>query len=111
MSSPQPWPAGPNASRRDQVIYYQCRHDRARRSLRGIDQQIAMAEQAVAGNALAVSRWIENQTGWSIRRFVRTARYRTVQTQAGPHTITAATPVPDDLRQAIDQIHGRTGTH
>lgn len=24
--------------------------------------------------ALAVSRWIENQTGWSIRKFVRTAR-------------------------------------
>jgi hypothetical protein len=62
--------------------------------------------------ALAVSRWIENQTGWSIRRFARTARrYRTVQIQAGPHTITAADPVPDDLRQALDQIHGRTGTH
>jgi len=62
--------------------------------------------------ALAVSRWIENQTGWSIRRFVRTARrYRTIQIQAGPHTITAADPVPDDLRQALDQIHGRTGTH
>ena len=62
--------------------------------------------------ALAVSRWIENQSGWSIRRFVRTARrYRTVQIQAGPHTITAASPVPDDLRQALDQIHGRTGTH
>jgi hypothetical protein len=64
----QPWPAGPNA-RRDQVIYYQYRHDRARRSLRGIDQQIARAELA------------------------------------------AADPVPDDLRQALDQIHGRTGTH
>jgi len=62
--------------------------------------------------ALAVSRCIENQTGSSIRRFVRTARrYGTVQTQAGPHTITAAGPVPDDLRQALDQIHGRTGTH
>jgi len=47
----QPWAAGPNASRRDQVIYYQYRHDRARRSLRGIDQQIARAEQAVVGNA------------------------------------------------------------
>src|SRR5262249_6010067 len=29
----------------------QDRHDRARRSLRGIDQQIARAEQAVVGNA------------------------------------------------------------
>jgi hypothetical protein len=32
--------------------------------------------------ALAVSRWIEHQTGWSIRRFVETARrYRTNKIQ------------------------------
>ena len=35
--------------RRDQVIYYQYRHDRARRTLRGIDEQVAKAERAVAG--------------------------------------------------------------
>jgi transposase len=53
--------------------------------------------------ALAVSRLIENQTGWSIRKFVRTARrYRTIEIQAGPHTITAAHPIPDDLRQALE---------
>jgi DDE family transposase len=45
----QPWPAGPDGGRRDQVIYYQYRHDRARRTLRGIDDQVAKAEQAVAG--------------------------------------------------------------
>ncbi len=45
----QPWPAGPTAKRRDQVIYYQYRHDRARRTLRGIDEQVAKAEKAVAG--------------------------------------------------------------
>jgi hypothetical protein len=204
----QPWPAGPDGGRRDQVIYYQYRHDRARRTLRGIDEQIAKAEQAVAGNApvkrnrfiqltggtrtvnreleekartlaglkgyvtnlaacpdgtpvtaefvisayhqlfqieksfrmaksdlqarpiyhhlrdsieahltivfaaLAISRWIEHQTSWSIRKFVKTARrYRTIQIQAGPHTITAADPVPSELRQALDHIHGRTGAH
>jgi hypothetical protein len=31
----QPWPAGPKDKRRDQVIYYQYKHDRARRTLRG----------------------------------------------------------------------------
>ena len=41
-----------NAGRRDQVIYYQYRHDRARRTLRGINEQVAKAEQAVAGKAL-----------------------------------------------------------
>jgi hypothetical protein len=45
----QPWPAGPTDKRRDQVIYYQYKHDRARRSLRGIDEQVAKAEKAVAG--------------------------------------------------------------
>jgi hypothetical protein len=45
----QPWPGGPNATRRDQVIYYQYRADRARRTLKGIDEQIGKAERAVAG--------------------------------------------------------------
>jgi hypothetical protein len=47
----QRWPAGPNGGRRDKVIYYQYRHDRARRTLRGIDEQVAKAEKAVAGQA------------------------------------------------------------
>jgi hypothetical protein len=204
----QPWPAGPNGGRRDQVIYYQYRHDRGRRTLHGIDEQVAKAEQAVAGNApvkrnrfiqltggtrsvnrdleakaralaglkgyitnlaacpdgtpvtaefvissyrrlyeiersfrmaksdlqarpvyhhqrdtieahltivfaaLAVSRWIERQTGWSIRKFVKTARrYRTIEIQAGDHVIPAADPIPDDLRQALDAINTQTGAH
>jgi hypothetical protein len=49
---------------------------------------------------LAVSRWIEAQTGWSIRKFVKTARrFRTIEVQVGQHTITAADPLPDDLGQ------------
>jgi hypothetical protein len=204
----QPWPAGTADRRRDQVIYYQYRADRARRTRHGIDEQIAKAEQAVAGKtavngnrfvqlsgatksvnrqleakaralagvkgyvtnlaacpdatpitaefvigayhrlieveksfrmskhdlqarpiyhhkrdsieahlsivfaALAVSRWIEQTTGWSIRRFVRTARrYRTIQIQAGAHTVTAAEPLPDDLRPALDRIHHGQSAH
>jgi transposase len=204
----QPWPAGPSGGRRDQVIYYQYRHDRARRTLRGIDEQIAKAENAVAGKtpvkrnrfiqltggtrkvnraleekaraiaglkgyvtnlkacpdgtpvtaefvigayhqlsqieksfrmaksdlqarpiyhhkrdpieahltivfaALAVSRWIEARTGWSIRKFVRTARrYKTIEIQAGPHTITAADPLSEDLRNTLDRVHQDSGTH
>jgi hypothetical protein len=58
--------------------------------------------------ALAVSRWIEQTTGWSIRKFVRTARrYRTIQIQAGAHTVTAADPLPDYLHHALDRIHGQ----
>jgi Transposase DDE domain len=204
----QPWPAGPNGGRRDQVIYYQYRHDRARRSLRGIDEQVAKAEKAVAGKvpvkrnrfiqlsggtktvnreleakaralaglkgyvtnlracpdgtpvtadfvigayhqlfqveksfrmskhdlqarpiyhhqrdsieahltivfaALAVSRWIEDRTGWSIRKFVRTARrYRTIKIQAGDHIITAADPLPSDIHEALSRIHHDPAAH
>ena len=45
----QPWPAGPADKRDDQMIFYQYRADRARRTLRGIDEQVAKAEKAVAG--------------------------------------------------------------
>jgi Transposase DDE domain len=205
----QRWPAGPNGGRRDQVIYYQYKAGRARRTLRGIDEQVKKAEQAIAGQApvkrnrfirlsggsrsvnreleekaralagvkgyitnlracpdgtpvtpefvigayhqlfqieksfrmaksdlqarpiyhrtrdsieahltivfaaLAVSRWIEQQTGWSIRKFVKTARrYRTIQIQAGAHVITAADPIRGDLRQALDAInHAGWPTH
>jgi hypothetical protein len=50
----QPWPAtAAEKSRRipDRVIYHQYRHHRARRTLRGIDEQVANAERAVDGTA------------------------------------------------------------
>jgi hypothetical protein len=63
--------------------------------------------------ALAISHWIETTTGWSIKKFVRTARrYRTITIQAGPHTIAAADPVPDDLRAALAKINNASrGAH
>ena len=50
----QPWPATSAEKARgisDRVIYYQYRYDRARRTLRGIDEQVAKAERAVDGKA------------------------------------------------------------
>jgi hypothetical protein len=48
--------------------------------------------------AHAASHRIEHQTGWSIKKFVRTARrYRTVTIQPGRQTLTAAESLPDDL--------------
>jgi hypothetical protein len=47
----QRWPAGTSSERRDQVIYYQSKADRARRTLRGIDEQVAKAAKAVTGRA------------------------------------------------------------
>jgi Transposase DDE domain len=111
----QSWPAGPSGKRRDRVIYYQFRVGRARRTLRGIDEQVAKAAKAVAGLAsvLAVSRWIEARTGWSIRKFVKTARrYRTIEIKAGRQTITATTsaepskpsPTATEVRTSLSQL-------
>ncbi len=51
-------------------------------------------------------------SSWSIRKFVRTARrYRTIEIQAGRQTITAADPLPDDLRQALSAINASEDTH
>jgi hypothetical protein len=45
--------------------------------------------------ALALSRWIERQSSWPIRKFVAAARrYRDIEFQAGGHVITAADPQP-----------------
>ncbi len=45
----QPWPAGPSDGRKDRVRYYRYSADRPRRTLKGIDEQVRKAEQAVAG--------------------------------------------------------------
>ncbi|MET9199896.1 IS1634 family transposase [Gordonia sp. NPDC003585] len=68
------------------------------------------AHLAVVFAALAITRIIEARTGWSIKKFVTTARrYRTITVQAGKHTITAADPIPDDLNEALQAI--REPTH
>ena len=43
---------------------------------------------------------------WNIKKFVRTARrYRTIQIKAGRQTLTAADPLPDDLRDVLTKIN------
>ncbi|BCQ07396.1 IS1634 family transposase [Mycobacterium heckeshornense] len=194
----QPWPSNSAEKIRgipDRIIYYQYCYDRARRTLRGIDEQVRKAERAVDGHvpvkrnryiqlsgatksvnraleaktralagwkgyttnltdasaefviavyhqlwhiekafrmskhdlqarpiyhhlresieahlsivvaAMAVGHYAEIQTGWSIEKFVRTTRrYRTAQIKAGNQTLTAADPVPDNLRTALTKI-------
>jgi hypothetical protein len=45
----QPTVLGAKSDQRKRTIFYQYRADRAKRTLRGIDQQIAKAERAIAG--------------------------------------------------------------
>ena len=70
------------------------------------------AHLTVVFAALAVSRWIEHETGWTIKRFVKTSRrYREVTIQAGDHTLTAADPLPGDLANAIRAINAQVPAH
>ena len=81
------------------------KHDLQARPIYHHKRESIEAHLTIVFAALAVSHWIEHQTGWSIKKFVRTARrYRTVQIKAGQHTLTAADPLPDDLREALAKI-------
>jgi hypothetical protein len=89
------------------------KHDLQARPIYHHKRDSIEAHLSIVFAALAVSRWIEDRTGWSIKKFVRTARrYRTIQIQAGAHTPTASDPLPDDLREALRNIHNANGpTH
>jgi hypothetical protein len=191
----QPWIVGTKTDPRKRTIFSQYRADRARRTLKGIDQQIAKAEKAVAGKtavkrnrfvqltgatktinrsleakaraqaglkgyitnleaptaeyvmaayhqlwqieksfrmsksdlrarpiyhhkrnsieahltivmaALAVSHWLERQTGWSINKLVKTLRrYRSIAVQTGDHILHAGTPLNDNTRAAVNAV-------
>jgi Transposase DDE domain len=198
----QPTTMGPKNDQRRRTIFYQYRADRARRTLKGIDTQIAKAEKAVAGKtavkrnrfvqltgatktinrdleakartlaglkgyvtnlaaptpefvlgayhqlwqieksfrmsksdlrarpiyhhkrdsieahltivmaALAVSRWLERETGWSIRKIVQTLRpYRSIAVQTGSHILHAGTPLDDQARAIIAAVNTHTSAH
>jgi transposase len=87
------------------------KHDLQARPIYAHKRESIEAHLSIVFAALAVTHWIETQTGWSIKKFVRTARrYRTVTIRAGNQTITAADPVPDDLREILAKIGG-LGAH
>ena len=88
------------------------KHDLQARPIYHHQRESIDAHLSIVFAALAVSRWIEKQTGWSIKKFVQTTRrYRTIQIKAGKHTITAADPIPEDLHQALTAIQRATGAH
>ncbi|WP_435870358.1 IS1634 family transposase [Mycobacterium heckeshornense] len=81
------------------------KHDLQARPIYHRTRDSIEAHLSVVFAAMAVSHWIERQTGWSIKKFVRTARrYRTVQIRAGRQILTAADALPDDLAEALAKI-------
>ena len=72
-------------------------------------RQSIEAHLTIVTAALAMARWLETTTGWSIRRLITTARrYRTITINIAGHTLTAADPLPPDLTQALNNIHHDT---
>ena len=87
------------------------KHDLRARPIYHHKRESIDAHLTIVFAAMAVSHWIEHQTGWSIKKFVRTVRrYRTVTIQAGRQTLTAAEPLPDDLAEALTKIRSN-GAH
>ena len=88
------------------------KHDLAARPIYHHKRESIEAHLSIVFAALAVGRLIEERTGWSIRRFIRTARrYRTVQIRAGLQILTAEDPLPADLREALNLITKPEGAH
>jgi transposase len=62
--------------------------------------------------ALAVSRWLERETGWSIKKIVQTLRpYRSIAVQTGNHILHAGTPLDDPARTMITTVKQAAGAH
>jgi hypothetical protein len=81
------------------------KHDLRARPIYHHKRESIDAHLTIVFAALAVTRHIEHNTGWSIKKFVTTARrFRTIQLRAGQHTLTAEEPLPADLRDALAMI-------
>ena len=82
------------------------KHDLRARPIYHYKRESIEAHLTIVFAALAVTRLIEDRTGWSIKKFIRTARrYRTVEIRAGKQLLSAEEPLPADLRDALAQIH------
>ena len=82
------------------------KHDLRARPIYARKRDSIEAHLNVVFAALAITRLVEDRTGWSIKRIVRTARrYRTIQIRAGNQILTAADPLPRDLRDALALIN------
>jgi hypothetical protein len=81
------------------------KHDLQARPIYHHKRESIEAHLSIVFAALAVSHWIERQTGWSIKKFVQTLRrYRIVTIRAGNHTLIAADPLPADLQDVLAAI-------
>jgi transposase len=87
------------------------KHDLKARPIYHRKRESIDAHLGVVFAALAVSHWIEQRTGWSIRKFVRTfRRYRQVTINTGTLQVAAEQSLPEDERAILAKLH-RQGAH
>ena len=81
------------------------KHDLRARPIYHHKRKSIEAHLTIVFAALAVTRLIEDRTGWSIKQFGSTARrYRTVSIRAGTQIVTTEDLLPADLHAAIAAI-------
>jgi transposase len=62
--------------------------------------------------ALAISRWLERETEWSIKKLVKTLRpYRSIAVRTGDHILYAGTPLDDTTRAALNAVRAAAVGH
>jgi len=82
------------------------KHDLRARPIYHHKRESIDAHLTIVFTALAVTHFIEDRTGWSIKKFVRTARrHRTIKIRAGTQTLIAEDPLPADLHDALAMIN------
>jgi hypothetical protein len=70
------------------------------------------AHMSIVFTALAVSRWLEQATGWSIKRLVQTLQpYRSIAIQTGHHVLHAGTPLDEPAPAALNAIKRASRGH
>ena len=88
------------------------KHDLQARPIYAHKRDSIEAHLSVVFAALAVTHHVEALTGWSIKRFVQTARrYRSVQIQIAGQVLAAEEPLPDDLRDGLAVITAPQRAH
>ena len=85
------------------------KHDLRARPIFHRQRDAIEAQLTVTFAALAVSRHLQDTSGTSIKKLVRTLRQLlTVQIDIARHTITAAPQITSDTRAILDRLHRST---
>lgn len=66
------------------------------------------AHLTVVMSAMAVGRWLESASGWSLKKLVQQLRgYREMRINVGGHEAVAAVPLPPELSEPVNDIKRR----